>query len=264
MTARTLALQAARRIRFGTIVLHEGGTSTTFGSGTPVVHLVVRDRRFYAALLHGSTGLGESYMRGWWECDDLTVLARVLIRNLAPLTRALDAVGTAVGPLRDAVALRRRRRDRATARQNIHAHYDIGNDFYALMLDPTMMYSCGVFDRPDVTLEDAQVAKLDRMCALLDLSRADHVLEIGTGWGGFALHAAATYGCRVTTTTISDAQFEYARDRVRRAGLEHKITVLNADYRDLTGSYDKLVSIEMIEALDWRDYDTFFAVCAQR
>jgi cyclopropane-fatty-acyl-phospholipid synthase len=263
MIARTLVSRLAPRLRHGTIVLQEGATSIALGTGDPVVHVDVWDGRFYPALLRGSKGLGDAYVRGWWDCDDLTLLVRVLIRNLAGLTRALDSVGTAVGPLRDAVALRRRDRDRETDRRNIHAHYDIGNDFYALMLDPSMMYSCGVFDRVDATLADAQAAKLGRMCALLDLSSTDHVLEIGTGWGGFAIHAATKYGCRVTTTTISDAQYEYARERVARAGLDDAITVLNVDYRDLNGTYDKLASIEMIEAIDWRDYDAFFAACAR-
>jgi cyclopropane-fatty-acyl-phospholipid synthase len=263
MTTRSLALRLARRVRHGTIVLREGATTTSFGAGGPVVHVDIRDRRFYAALLRGSRGLGEAYMRGWWDCDDLTLLARMLIRNLAGPTRALDSLGSSIAPLRDAVARRKRGRDRETDRRNIHAHYDIGNDFYALMLEPSMMYSCGVFDRVDTTLADAQAAKLDRICELLELSSADHVLEIGTGWGGFAVHAATAYGCRVTTTTISDAQYEYARDRVARAGLDGVVTVLNADYRDLAGTYDKLASIEMIEAIDWRDYESFFATCAR-
>jgi cyclopropane-fatty-acyl-phospholipid synthase len=147
-------------------------------------------------------------------------------------------------------------------RDNIQSHYDVSNDFFALMLDETMMYSSAIFERPGMTLAQAQRAKLDRLCTKLGLTASDHVIEIGTGWGGFAVHAAEHYGCRVTTTTISDAQFEYAAKRVADAGLTGRVTVLDRDYRDLTGTYDKLVSIEMIEAVDWRHHDTFFRTCA--
>jgi cyclopropane-fatty-acyl-phospholipid synthase len=151
-----------------------------------------------------------------------------------------------------------RRNTRAGSRRNIAAHYDVGNDFYRLMLDESMMYSCALFEREDSTLGEAQAAKLDRLCRALELGPSDHVLEIGTGWGGFAIHAASLYGCRVTTTTISRAQFELARQRVAAAGLSDRVTLLLEDYRDLRGSYDKLVSIEMIEAIGHRQYREFF------
>jgi cyclopropane-fatty-acyl-phospholipid synthase len=147
-------------------------------------------------------------------------------------------------------------------RNNIQAHYDVSNEFFELMLDETMMYSSALFAEPGTGLATAQRAKLDRLCTKLDLGPEDHVVEIGTGWGGFACHAAAHYGCRVTTTTISDAQFRYASKRVVEAGLADLVSVQNSDYRDLDGTYDKLVSIEMIEAVDWRQHDTFFATCA--
>ncbi|HWP88560.1 MAG TPA: cyclopropane-fatty-acyl-phospholipid synthase family protein, partial [Burkholderiales bacterium] len=148
------------------------------------------------------------------------------------------------------------------SRRNIAAHYDLGNDFFRVFLDPTMMYSSAVFERADMTLEEASVAKLDRICRKLDLKPTDNVLEIGTGWGGFALHAAKLYGCRVTTTTLSRNQFQLARQRVDEANLSAQITVLLEDYRDLTGSYDKLVSIEMIEAVGHHFYDTYFGQCS--
>jgi cyclopropane-fatty-acyl-phospholipid synthase len=150
------------------------------------------------------------------------------------------------------------RNTRTGSRRNIAAHYDLGNEFFRLMLDETMMYSCALFERPGMTLAEASIAKLDRICAALALQPSDHVLEIGTGWGGFALHAALRHGCRVTTTTISPSQFELARERVRAAGLEKRVTVMLEDYRDLGGRYDKLVSIEMIEAIGHRQYGEFF------
>jgi cyclopropane-fatty-acyl-phospholipid synthase len=153
---------------------------------------------------------------------------------------------------------------REGSRRNIIAHYDLGNDFYRLFLDDTLTYSCGIFERPDSSLREASIAKYDRICRKLGLSAADQVLEIGTGWGGFALHAAKHYGCRVTTTTISDRQYEMARQRFTEAGLSDRIVLLKSDYRDLAGTFDKLVSIEMIEAVGHHFLDDFFRVCSNR
>ncbi len=152
---------------------------------------------------------------------------------------------------------------RAGAQENISAHYDLGNDLFAAFLDERMMYSCAYFPRPGASLEEAQVAKLDRICQQLRLDRDSHLLEIGTGWGGLAVHAAREHGCRVTTTTISREQHELASRRVREAGLEDRVTVLLEDYRDLRGSYDRLVSVEMIEAVGWQYFDDFFQRCDQ-
>lgn len=201
-------------------------------------------------------------MRGWWECEELTTLVRLLVDNLAGIGRVVDRIGAAARPLFDPPA-RLRRPDKRADRRNIRAHYDIGNDFYSLMLDETMTYSCALFERPGMSLHDAQLSKLDRICRLLGLSPSDHVVEIGTGWGSFAVHAASQYGCRVTTTTISDAQYRYATKRVADAGLSDRVVVRDLDYRDLRGRYDKLVSIEMVEAVDWREHDTFFSACAE-
>jgi cyclopropane-fatty-acyl-phospholipid synthase len=206
-------------------------------------------------------GLGRDYADGKWDCDDLTLLTRVLNRGLRPVTAVQDRVGQAVGASTD--WLRRiRPPGKQDDRNNIQAHYDVSNEFFALMLDETMMYSSAIFTEPEMDLAAAQRVKLDRLCVKLDLGPDDHVVEIGTGWGGFACHAAANYGCRVTTTTISDAQFRYASKRVVEEGLADRVTVLNRDYRDLEGTFDKLVSIEMIEAVDWRQHDTFFRTCA--
>jgi cyclopropane-fatty-acyl-phospholipid synthase len=155
-----------------------------------------------------------------------------------------------------------RRNSRSGSRRNITAHYDLGNDFFSVFLDPTMMYSCAYFERHDSTLEEASRAKNDRICRKLGLGPQDHLLEIGTGWGGFAIHAAGNYGCRVTTTTISPSQHALAESRVREAGLADRITLLLEDYRDLDGLYDKIVSIEMIEAVGYKFYDAFFRKCA--
>lgn len=260
--ARSAVMALGRRLRHGTIVLHEGPTHTVLGSREPIVDVTVNDSRVYLALLRGSRGLGEAYVRGWWDSDDPTAVVRVLLRSTGGLRSVLDRLGAAARPLLDPPA-RLRRSHKAADRCNIRAHYDISNDLFELMLDESMTYSCALFERPDMSLADAQTAKLDRICQLLDLSPSDHVVEIGTGWGGFAVHAANRYGCRVTTTTISAAQHEYAAKRIADAGLSDRVTLLDADYRDLTGTFDKLVSIEMIEAVDWRDHDRFFAICAR-
>jgi cyclopropane-fatty-acyl-phospholipid synthase len=154
------------------------------------------------------------------------------------------------------------RNTRKGSRRNIGAHYDLGNDLFELFLDPTMMYSCAYYQSPHASLEEASVAKLDRICQKLELKSDDHLLEIGTGWGGFAIHAAKHYGCRVTTTTISRQQFELARERACQQGVEDRITFLFEDYRDLEGQYDKLVSIEMIEAIGHQYLDTYFEKCS--
>jgi cyclopropane-fatty-acyl-phospholipid synthase len=274
LLGRGLAGFAERQVRTRLARLHDGaitlvdGTSTTrYGAPTArcalsaVVH--VRDRRFYAELAFaGSVGAGESYMAGDWATYDLVALVRILLVN----RDVLDAVDSGLARL--AEPLRRvlhaaARNTRAGSRRNIGAHYDVGNEFFDLFLDPTMMYSCAIFERPDMSLHEASLAKLDRICRKLALNPDDHVLEIGTGWGGFALHAALRYGCRVTTTTISRQQYERARERIDVAGLGDRITLLQEDYRDLTGRYSKLVSIEMIEAVGHEYFDTYFRRCGE-
>lgn len=262
--ARATLLAAASRIRFGTLVVDdEAGRHHVAGSTPPEVHVRVTDPRAWShTLLHASRGLGEAYVRGWWDCDDLAALLRVVLRNVRPLLRRLDRAGEiaapATDPFRRLVARGNRLgRDRA----NVQAHYDLSNEFFALFLDETMTYSCAVFDPPSLDLADAQREKLDRICRMLDLGPDDQVVEIGTGWGSFAIHAASRYGCRVTTTTISAAQQDLAVKRVSEAGLAHLVTVRPDDYRLLRGRYSKLVSIEMIEAVDWRDHAAFFRSC---
>jgi cyclopropane-fatty-acyl-phospholipid synthase len=254
----------AGRIRRGTLAVEDDGdawSGWTVGHGDPFVRVTVHDRRTYDAILrHSSNGLADSYLDGWWDTDDLTGLIALLIDNLEVPLAGLDRLGAlASGPL--SLVRRRRAPSKESDRRNVRAHYDLPVELFTAMLDETMTYSCAVFETPETHLVDAQRAKLDRICTKLDLGPDDHVVEIGTGWGGFALHAATRYGCRVTTTTLSRSQRELALRRVAEAGLADRVTVLGSDYRDLEGTFDKLVSIEMIEAVDWRRYDTFFATC---
>jgi cyclopropane-fatty-acyl-phospholipid synthase len=261
--ARRIVLPLLRRIDVGRLTLVEDGRRTTFGHGAPEATVCITDPRAWTALLRGSRGLAESYRDGLWETPDLTAVIRVAARNVT----GLDEVRRRLSPLREPFQRGRaafRRNTPRRSRQDIEAHYDLGNELFGLFLDPTMMYSSAVFEHPQMTLEEASIAKLERICEKLALGPDDHVLEIGTGWGGFALHAAATRGCRVTTTTISREQHDHAVARVRDAGLQDRVTVLMEDYRDLEGQYDKLVSIEMIEAVGWKDFDTFFSVCSDR
>jgi cyclopropane-fatty-acyl-phospholipid synthase len=202
-------------------------------------------------------------MLGPWSAADLTGVMRLLLRNREALDAMEGGLSRLSAPLRLA-AHWLHRETRAGSRRNIAAHYDLGNEFFRLFLDETMMYSCAIFEHPAMTLAEASRAKLEAVCRKLALAPNDHVLEIGTGWGGFALHAAGRYGCRVTTTTISPSQFELARERVRAAGLEDRVTVLLEDYRDLAGRYDNLVSIEMIEAIGHQQFEEFFRRSAAR
>jgi cyclopropane-fatty-acyl-phospholipid synthase len=202
-------------------------------------------------------------MAGSWTTDDLTAAICIIIRNEdvleamdSPVTRGVTTVSHKLFHLF-------RKNTKRGSRLNIAAHYDLGNDFYALFLDDTLTYSCGIFERDDSTLREASVAKYDRLCRKLRLCPDDHVVEIGTGWGGFAIHAAANYGCRVTTTTISKEQHALARERVERAGLSERVELLLEDYRDLSGQYDKLVSIEMVEAVGHHFLETFFRRCSE-
>jgi len=256
-------LESLARLRGGTLELEEHGVRQVLGEpGGLAARITVRDPRFWRRVaLGGSLGAGESYADGDWDVDDLTAVVRLLVRNHSA-RRGLDGgLSLLRRPLDLAHALLRRN-SRAGARRNIADHYDLGNDFFALMLDPTMTYSSGVWDSPESTLEQASLRKLDLLCQRLRLRPEDHLLEIGMGWGSLALHAAGRYGCRVTTTTLSQAQWELASERVRAAGLADRVTLLRDDYRDLRGRFDKAVSCEMIEAIGAEQYETFFARCA--
>lgn len=253
---------ALRRLARGRMILRDALGTLEFGDVAnerhPIVHMDVLDPAFYRALAaYGSVGAGEAYMDGLWHCDDLVGLVRLLLRNRDLLDRmegGLARLGALA--LRGWHALNRN--TRAGSRRNIAAHYDLGNDFFRLFLSRDLMYSSAYWAEGD-DLDAASTRKLDLICRKLQLSGDDHVLEIGTGWGGFALHAAIHFGCRVTTTTISREQHARARELVAQAGLSDRIEVLLQDYRDLRGRYDKLVSIEMIEAIGASYLPTYFA-----
>ncbi len=249
------------QIRVGSLTVVEGTSRHTFGSGTPAALIHVHRPEFWRMLMRGSRGLAESYAAGAWDSPDLVAVIRLAARNAVLIDRVRRKTAPFWTPrqrLRSAL----HRSTRQRSRRDIAFHYDIGNTLFSRMLDPSMMYSCALFEHQAMSLEEASVAKLERVCERLELGPEDHVLEIGTGWGGFAVHAAATRGCRVTTTTISREQHDYAVERVNRAGLSDRVEVIMRDYRDLEGRYDKLVSIEMIEAVGWQNIGTFFAKCA--
>jgi len=269
--ARRQVLSRLERVAEGTITLKEGERASTFGEaaapGAIQAEATVRDPRFYSDVAFaGAIGAGEAYIRGYWDSANLTDVVRVLLKNRHVLENLETGMARLTRPLQKAFHWLHEN-SRRGSRRNIAAHYDIGNRFFELWLDRNMMYSSAVFERPDMTLEEASDAKLDRICRKLDLGPEDRVLEIGTGWGGFAIYAARHYGCHVTTTTISREQYELARRRVVEAGLEDRITLLLEDYRDLpqvvNGRFDKIVSIEMIEAVGHRYYGRFFDTCSR-
>jgi cyclopropane-fatty-acyl-phospholipid synthase len=254
-------------LRGGQLRLRDGHADRLFGeaaAGSASLHasLRVHDPAFYRAVAaNGSVGAGESYMDGHWDCDDLVAMVRLLARN-RELLDALERGPARLGGLAMRCLHGLRRNTRDGSRRNIAAHYDLGNEFFELFLDDGMMYSSAMFASGADTLEQASRRKLRRTCEKLELRPDEHLLEIGTGWGGMAIFAAREYGCRVTTTTISERQHALASERVRAARLQDRVTVLRRDYRDLDGSYDKLVSIEMVEAVGHQFLDGFFAKCA--
>jgi cyclopropane-fatty-acyl-phospholipid synthase len=266
--ARRVLLGLLERLEHGRLTLVDGPERRVFG---PVCRgaaleatLTVHHQRFYGSCLFGGTiGAAEAYMAGFWSADDLTALIRIFTLQPELFGRMDKGLARVTAPALKAVhALNRN--TRRGSRRNILAHYDLGNEFYELFLDETLTYSCGIFERADSTLADASAAKYERICHKLALAPGDRVLEIGTGWGGFALHAAGRYGCRVTTTTISDRQHALAHRRFEAAGLSDRVTLLKRDYRDLEGRFDKLVSIEMIEAVGHHFLEDFFRACSER
>lgn len=263
--ARRAVLARLEQLQRGRLTLTDGGQMQRFGrmdDACPLdVVIHVHDQRFYSDIAFGgSVGAGEAYMQGYWSTNDLTGLVRLLLQNRHVLDGMETGLARLTAPAQKLLHWLNRNTQQGS-RRNIAAHYDLGNDFFRLFLDETMMYSSAIFERPEMSLKAAQLARLDRICRKLDLKPTDHVLEIGTGWGGFALYAAANFGCRVTTTTISRQQYNLAVERIRAAGLANRIDVLLADYRDLSGHFDKLVSIEMIEAVGHQYFDTYFGKC---
>lgn len=266
-TCRKALFERLKELEQAKLTIRDPRGIWTFGMGNELDVLQstieVNNPGFYRRVaLGGSMGAAESYMDGEWTSEDLVDLLRIFVRNIG-LTDRMEG-----GAARFAMALARlyhalRKNSLRGSRNNIHAHYDLGNDFFSLFLDETLTYSAGIFPHPESSLREASVEKLDRICRKLDLGPGDRVMEIGTGWGSFAIHAAKHYGCRVITTTLSREQYELAGQRVARQGLSNRIDLLLSDYRDLRGQYDKLVSIEMIEAVGHEYLDTFLAQCSR-
>jgi cyclopropane-fatty-acyl-phospholipid synthase len=264
-SGRLAFLGALRRLRGGRLELVEpGGATRRFGDADAdlAARLEIHSQSFYRAVLGGSLGLGAAYRDGIWDSDDLVALIRIATRNMGALDRWRRRLHPVLSPL-ERTLWRVPRNSRGAARKHISTHYDLGDDLFALYLDESMMYSSAVFPDPEATLAEAQEHRLERICRALELNPDDHLLEIGTGWGAMAVHAASRYGCRVTTTTISSQQRDGALRRIRDAGVEDRVTVLLEDYRDLRGRYSKLVSLEMIEAVGWQYFDTFFRRCSE-
>ncbi|MCJ7814620.1 MAG: cyclopropane-fatty-acyl-phospholipid synthase family protein, partial [Xanthomonadales bacterium] len=264
--ARRSVLRQLEKLDSGSLRLTDGAQEFHFGPGNGAgvsAHIRVEDPRFYSEIAFGgSIGGGEAYMHGYWNCDDLVGVVRLLLQNRHVLDDMEKGIARLTEPLQKLFHWVNRNTHEG-ARRNISAHYDLGNEFFALWLDETMMYSAAIFENQQTGLHDAQIARMRHICERLQLKPDDHVLEIGTGWGGFALFAAQNYGCRVTTTTISQEQYDKAKQRVEEAGLEDQITLLFEDFRKLQGQYDKLVSIEMIEAIDHALFDTYFSKCSE-
>lgn len=261
--ARRAVWQLLGRIRIGCLVLEENGQVHHFGEAraeaTLVAQVSVRHSAAWSRTLRGgSLAAGEAYMQGEWDSPDLLSVVRLMVLNMQVL-KEMESRQSGWRRLAGRIFHRLRRNSRRRARENIAAHYDLSNDFFSLFLDPSMAYSAGIYYQEDDTLAQASHNKFEHICRRLQLSADDHLLEVGTGWGGLAIHAARHYGCRVTTTTLSREQYDYACEQVRRAGLEERVTLLLKDYRELEGRYDKLVSVEMIEAVGADYYAEYFS-----
>ncbi|MBT3870330.1 MAG: class I SAM-dependent methyltransferase [Gammaproteobacteria bacterium] len=252
-----------KRISDGQLLIVDGSDERKFGSKGMRVSLIIHDKRAYSKLLLGGPiGAAEAYMLGYWSTDNLTGLIRIFLRNRKELEDFNTKASMIKRPLHS--LFHRMHRDTLSqSKENISAHYDLGNDFFQLFLDPSLTYSSGYFCDFRDTMEEASFQKVDRICRKLELKPEDEVLEIGTGWGSFALHAATHYGCKITTTTISDEQYEHVVKAVRDRSLEQQVTVLKKDYRSIKGQYGKIVSIEMIEAVGLEYMPTFFRACSQ-
>ncbi|BBP85420.1 MULTISPECIES: SAM-dependent methyltransferase [unclassified Pseudomonas] len=262
---RRLVMAQLERLRHGQLTILEDGEERVYGDTQAELRarIEVQDPAVWPLVAsNGSIGSGEAYIHGYWTTPDLTAVIRVFVANLDVLDSMERGLASLGRPLVQGLHWLNRN-TRAGSRRNIAAHYDLGNDLFEQMLDPTMMYSAAQFASPDQGLEQAQLNKLARICRKLELKPDDHLLEIGTGWGSMALYAATHHGCRVTTTTLSREQYEYTRRRIEEQGLQSRVTVLLQDYRDLDGRFDKLVSIEMVEAVGHRFLPTYFSQCAR-
>jgi len=261
---RKFTLDFLSQLQHGAITVSEAGVEQHFGDKNAELNTVITvlDPAFYQKLvLAGSVGGGEAYIYGYWRCDNLTALVQIFARNLAVLDKMDSTWARLSRPLLKLLNYRNRNTV-SQSKRNIAAHYDLGNAMYQLFLDPSMMYSSAVYPSGTASLADAQQHKLQQICQRLQLTAADHLIEIGTGWGSMAIYAAQHYGCKVTTTTISREQYDYTQARINELGLEQQVTLLFQDYRELEGTFDKLVSIEMIEAVGDDFLDDYFEKCS--
>jgi len=264
---RKALLSQLEKLQEGVFVIEENGVQHRFGkevSDGLAAHVQVHDPRFWTEMLAGGTvGSGEAFRQRWWSADDLTQVVRIFVRNRAVMESMEGGFAALAAPLRK-LAHWTNRNTLGGSRRNIEAHYDLSNEFFSLILDPTMCYSSGIFPSKSATMEEASVEKMDRLCRKLDLRPGDRLLEIGTGWGSLAVHAAKEYGAQVTTTTISARQADWAARRFMEAGVAAQIQLLREDYRELQGTFDKIVSVEMVEAVGWKYFDSFFQVVGER
>ena len=257
---KSILFRKLKGINNGELTIIDGAKKHIFGiAGSAFkAELEVYSQEFYVFLGSGGTnGAAEAYTAGYWSSKNLVTLIQLIIKNKNTLLDLESGLARLTNPITKFIH-KQRQNTLQGSKNNILAHYDLSNDFYKLWLDPTMTYSSGIFSRKESSMQDASVEKIDRICRKLNLSNKDNVLEIGTGWGSFAVHAAKNYGCKVTTTTISDNQFQYASELISNEGLSDKITLLSKDYRELEGAFDKVVSIEMIEAVGAEYVPGFF------
>jgi cyclopropane-fatty-acyl-phospholipid synthase len=261
--ARALVFNQLKKIKIGHIAIIEGSNKFSFGKKDKLnVTVTVHDPRFYGALAFGgSIGVSEAFMQKFWSASDLTKLIRIMAINQNTMDQLEGLFNIFLKPILKCLHYLNQNSVKGSE-INISKHYDLGNDFFSLFLDSTMMYSSAVFKNPHDSLYKGSIHKLETICQGLELTSQDHIIEIGSGWGGFAIYAAQHYGCKVTTTTISKEQYKYVRQKIKDLKLSHKINVLFSDYRHLKGQYDKLVSIEMLEAVGYQYYDTYFKVCS--
>lgn len=252
-----------KRLQHGQLRLSDSEGTHVFGeqSCAEFADIEVLDPRFYREIALGSSlGAGDAYVKGYWSSPDLLAVMLLFAQNLTQ-ENDLQTIALPIQSLGRRLLRWSNRNSRTGSRRNIGRHYDLSNELFAMFLDPTMTYSCGIFADEDATMEDASLQKYERICQQIDLRESDHVVEIGCGWGGFAEYAASRYGCRVTGVTISEQQLKFANERIKRAGLNDRVDLRLCDYRDLSGTFDKLVSIEMIEAVGHEYLKTFFAKC---
>ena len=263
--AKKALLRVMSQLKMGHLTLVDGDNCYEFGqksvNASLSARVTIHHSSAYTDIIRDiGVGAGEAYIKGSWTTPDLVAVIRVLAQNLDLVANA-DRNNLFTKKLKSLVNMMLKANSIQGAKRNIAAHYDLSNEFFSLMLDETMMYSSAIFPDELASLHTASLHKLDTICQQLALKPSDHLVEIGTGWGGMAIHAAKHYGCHVTTTTISQEQYAYAVNAVQEAGVSHLVTVLNQDYRELSGQFDKLVSIEMIEAVGHSHYDTYFKKC---